>query len=60
MIQCVDFYKNFMSKVNHGPLDEMTEEVRLSIIDPVKVQMWHHSFDPHTLIPCVEQAQLKM
>ena len=33
-------------------------EVKL-IADPIKYQMWHHSFDPNKDVPEVSKAELK-
>jgi hypothetical protein len=29
------------------------------IANPLKYQMWHHSFDPHTQVPVLPEACLK-
>ena len=39
--------------------DVITDPCEAELIaDPLKYQMWHHTFDPHTEVPRVKPAQL--
>ncbi len=56
---CLSAYKTFVEKkfsspqISAGPQSEILR-------DPVKYQMWHSSFDPHTEVPQLPEAELKV
>ena len=44
-----------MSKVKSSLKSEQEADL---IKNPIKHQMWHHSFDPHSQVPKIELASL--
>ena len=53
---CVEAYHEAMAKTS---LNLDSDEESDLIANPVRYQMWHHTFDPHTQVPRVKLADLK-
>lgn len=52
---CLQTYKDVMIKKDDIITDPHEAEL---IADPLKYQMWHHTFDPHTEVPVVKMTSL--
>ena len=52
---CISDYRKAMKSM---PVRLLTEEESDLIANPLKYQMWHHSFDPHTQVSKIEEAYL--
>lgn len=48
---CCEFYREFMAK------NKSADSIEIG--DPIKAQMWHHSFNPHKEVAEVPMASLK-
>ena len=56
---CLLAYKEFVKK--NFPNVESLNKVQVEILtDPIKCKMWHSSFDPHSQVPTVSEAELKV
>lgn len=46
-------HKEFLQKLQDS---EMIDDI---FFDPIKIQMWHHKFDPHAMVESIPEAVLK-